>query len=140
MPVRSGRPRCVNTPVALTTTVQLENDNGCKYSIRPDSGRTSSVALHGCCCLWGADMTETTRETPFRDIPFEQRPLLLVASGVEVATALREAADLEDAVRERATWRTRHRNQLLPPSNIGSIAGWTDLADRGSTCAGTTRS
>ena len=44
-------------------------------------------------------MTETTRETPFRDIPAEQRPLLLIASGVEIATALREAADLEDAVR-----------------------------------------
>lgn len=44
-------------------------------------------------------MTETTREIPFRDIPADQRPLLLVASGVEVATALREAADLEDAVR-----------------------------------------
>ena len=44
-------------------------------------------------------MTETTRETPFRDIPVEQRPLLLIASGVGVATALREAADLEDAVR-----------------------------------------
>ena len=44
-------------------------------------------------------MTETTREIPFRDIPVEQRPLLLVASGVDVATALREAADLEDAVR-----------------------------------------
>lgn len=44
-------------------------------------------------------MTDTTCETPFRDIPAEQRPLLLIASGVEVATALREAADLEDAVR-----------------------------------------
>ena len=99
MPVRSGRPRCANTLAALTTTVQLENDNGCKYSIRPEPGRTSSVALVGCCCLWGADMTATTRETPFRDVPVEQRPLLLVASGVVTATALREAADLEDAVR-----------------------------------------
>ena len=44
-------------------------------------------------------MTATTRETPFRDVPVEQRPLLLVASGVATATALREAADLEDAVR-----------------------------------------
>ena len=44
-------------------------------------------------------MTDTTRETPFRDIAAEQRPLLLIASGVEVATALREAADLEDSVR-----------------------------------------
>jgi hypothetical protein len=44
-------------------------------------------------------MTEITREIPFRDIPVEQRPLLLVASGVLAATALREAADLEDAVR-----------------------------------------
>jgi hypothetical protein len=45
------------------------------------------------------DMTDTTRETPFRDIPTEERPLLFVASGVETFTALREAADLEDAVR-----------------------------------------
>ncbi len=44
-------------------------------------------------------MTGTTRETPLRDIPAEQRPLLLIASGVEVTTALREAVDLEDAVR-----------------------------------------
>lgn len=44
-------------------------------------------------------MTETTREIPFRDIPTEQRPLLLVASGVEITTAIREAEDLEDAVR-----------------------------------------
>lgn len=44
-------------------------------------------------------MSDTTREFPFREIPAEQRPLLLVASGVDVATALREAADLEDAVR-----------------------------------------
>lgn len=44
-------------------------------------------------------MIETTREVPFRDIPVEQRPLLLIASGVGVAIALREAADLEDAVR-----------------------------------------
>lgn len=44
-------------------------------------------------------MSETTREFPFREIPTEQRPLLIVASGVESTTALREAADLEDAVR-----------------------------------------
>jgi hypothetical protein len=44
-------------------------------------------------------MTETTREIGFREIPVEQRPLLIVASGVQIATALREAADLEDAVR-----------------------------------------
>jgi len=44
-------------------------------------------------------MSETTREFPFRDIPDEQRPLLIVASGIKGATALREAADLEDAVR-----------------------------------------
>ncbi len=44
-------------------------------------------------------MMETTRETPFRDIPAEKRPLLLVASGIEITTAMREAADLEDAVR-----------------------------------------
>lgn len=45
-------------------------------------------------------MTETTREIPFRDIPAEQRSLLLVASGVETATAAREAEDLEHAVRQ----------------------------------------
>jgi hypothetical protein len=44
-------------------------------------------------------MSEATREILFREIPSEQRPLLLVASGVSIATALREAADLEDAVR-----------------------------------------
>ena len=44
-------------------------------------------------------MTETTREIPFREIPSEHCPLLMVASGVSIATALREAADLEDAVR-----------------------------------------
>lgn len=44
-------------------------------------------------------MSETTREFPFREILTEQRPLLMVASGVDSATALREAADLEDAVR-----------------------------------------
>ncbi|MFZ5635458.1 MAG: hypothetical protein ACOY82_02615 [Pseudomonadota bacterium] len=44
-------------------------------------------------------MSDTTREMPFREIPAEQRPLLMVASGVETATALREAGDLEDAVR-----------------------------------------
>jgi hypothetical protein len=44
-------------------------------------------------------MSNTTRETPFRDVPAEQRPLLMVASGVGSATALREATDLEDAVR-----------------------------------------
>ena len=44
-------------------------------------------------------MSDTTREFPFRDIPAEQRSLLMVASGVDNATALREAADLEDAVR-----------------------------------------
>jgi hypothetical protein len=44
-------------------------------------------------------MSETTHEIPFREIPAEQRPLLMVASGVDSATALREAADLEDGVR-----------------------------------------
>ena len=44
-------------------------------------------------------MTGTTRETSFRDIPAERRPLLSVVGGVEIATALREAADLDDAVR-----------------------------------------
>ncbi|MFZ5635310.1 MAG: hypothetical protein ACOY82_01855 [Pseudomonadota bacterium] len=44
-------------------------------------------------------MSETTREFPFREIPTEQRPLLMVATSVKGTTALREAADLEDAVR-----------------------------------------
>lgn len=44
-------------------------------------------------------MSDTTRELPFRDIPSEQRCLLMVSSGVDSDTALREAADLEDAVR-----------------------------------------
>ncbi len=44
-------------------------------------------------------MSDTTRETPCRHIPIEQRPLLIVARGVDSATAVREAADLEDAVR-----------------------------------------
>jgi hypothetical protein len=44
-------------------------------------------------------MIETTREIPFRDIPAEQCALLFVASGLCTATALREATDLEDAVR-----------------------------------------
>lgn len=94
-----GRPRCVNTPAALTTTVPLENDNGCKYSIRPDSGRTSFVAPRGRGRFRSADMSETTRKLPFREIPAEQRHLLMVAGGVDSTTALREAADLEDAVR-----------------------------------------
>jgi hypothetical protein len=41
----------------------------------------------------------TTTDTAFRQIPTEGRPLLAVLAGVEVATARREAADLEDAVR-----------------------------------------
>jgi len=44
-------------------------------------------------------MSDTTHEFPFRDIPAEQRPMLIVASGIDSTTALREAADLEDAVR-----------------------------------------
>jgi hypothetical protein len=44
-------------------------------------------------------MTTTTTATDFRDIPAEGRHLLTVAEGVEAATARREAADLEDAVR-----------------------------------------
>lgn len=44
-------------------------------------------------------MSDITREISFREVPAEQRPLLIVASGVGSATALREAADLEDAVR-----------------------------------------
>ena len=45
-------------------------------------------------------MTDTTHETPFRDIPAQQRPLMLIASGVATATATREAEDLEHAVRQ----------------------------------------
>lgn len=41
----------------------------------------------------------TTTETAFREIPAEGRHLLTVAEGIEAATACREAADLEDAVR-----------------------------------------
>jgi hypothetical protein len=41
----------------------------------------------------------TTTETVFREIPAEGRHLLTVAEGIEAATARREAADLEDAVR-----------------------------------------
>lgn len=41
----------------------------------------------------------TTTATDFREIPAEGRHLLAVAAGIEVATARREAADLEDAVR-----------------------------------------
>lgn len=41
----------------------------------------------------------TTTETGFREIPAEGRYLLTVAKGIEAATACREAADLEDAVR-----------------------------------------
>ena len=44
-------------------------------------------------------MTTTTTATDFRGIPAEGRHLLTVAEGVEAATARREAADLEDAVR-----------------------------------------
>lgn len=44
-------------------------------------------------------MSDTTRELPFRDIPSGQCRLLMVSSGVDSDTALREAADLEDAVR-----------------------------------------
>ncbi|MFZ5635615.1 MAG: hypothetical protein ACOY82_03410 [Pseudomonadota bacterium] len=44
-------------------------------------------------------MSRVTNETPFRDIPVEERPLLMVAAGVDAATAVREADDLEDAVR-----------------------------------------
>lgn len=41
----------------------------------------------------------TTTATDFREIPAECRHLLTVAEGIEAATARREAADLEDAVR-----------------------------------------
>lgn len=44
-------------------------------------------------------MSETTREVPFRDVPVEQRSLLSVSTGVSTVTALREASDLEHAVR-----------------------------------------
>lgn len=40
-----------------------------------------------------------TIATDFREIPAEGRHLLTVAEGIEAATARREAADLEDAVR-----------------------------------------
>jgi hypothetical protein len=40
-----------------------------------------------------------TAETAFREIPAEGRHLLTVTEGIEAATARREAADLEDAVR-----------------------------------------
>ena len=43
--------------------------------------------------------TGTTTATDFREIPAEGCHLLAVAAGVEAATACREAADLEDAVR-----------------------------------------
>ena len=46
-----------------------------------------------------SDARATTTDTEFRTIPNEGRPLLAVLAGVEVATARREAADLEDAVR-----------------------------------------
>ena len=46
-----------------------------------------------------SDAHATTTDTEFREIPAESRPLLAVLAGVEVATARREAADLEDAVR-----------------------------------------
>lgn len=41
----------------------------------------------------------TTTATDFREILAEGRHLLTVAEGIEAATARREAADLEDAVR-----------------------------------------
>ena len=41
----------------------------------------------------------TTTATDFREIPAEGRHLLAVVEGIEAATARREAADLEDAVR-----------------------------------------
>lgn len=41
----------------------------------------------------------TTTAIDFREIPAEGRHLLTVAEGIEAATARREAADLEDAVR-----------------------------------------
>lgn len=41
----------------------------------------------------------TTTATEFRKIPAEGRYLLTVTEGIEAATACREAADLEDAVR-----------------------------------------
>jgi hypothetical protein len=44
-------------------------------------------------------MSEITRETPFRVIPALNRPLLLVASEIDIEVALREADDLEHAVR-----------------------------------------
>lgn len=46
-----------------------------------------------------SDARMTTADTEFRTIPAEGRPLLAVLAGVQVTTARREAADLEDAVR-----------------------------------------
>lgn len=40
-----------------------------------------------------------TITTNFREIPAERRHLMSIAVGVDTATACREAADLEDAVR-----------------------------------------
>ena len=44
-------------------------------------------------------MTRITQETLFREIPVQASHLLMVASGIDVAVAFREAEDLEDAVR-----------------------------------------
>lgn len=44
-------------------------------------------------------MSQVTRETAFREIPADRCDLLRVSEGVKVVTALREADDLEDAVR-----------------------------------------
>jgi hypothetical protein len=45
-------------------------------------------------------MTELTSETPFREIPVQQIPLLTVNSGVNIAAARCEAEDMEHAVRQ----------------------------------------
>lgn len=46
-----------------------------------------------------SDAHPTTVDTGFREIPAEGVRLLAVAAGVDCRTAVREACDLEDAVR-----------------------------------------
>lgn len=46
-----------------------------------------------------SDAHATTVDTGFREIPAEGMRLLAVSAGLDCRTALREASDLEDAVR-----------------------------------------
>ena len=46
-----------------------------------------------------SDDRPTTLETGFREIPAEGMRLLAVSAGLDSSTAIREASDLEDAVR-----------------------------------------